>query len=209
MARTCPLAATTGQSSSRSHLCARLGADATAAKPNPWPTRPERGRDLGHLLHPWPPSGGGRGTGHISYISAGGQKHVSAPIVGKPALEVLITIQAARWSGAWTRHPRTSDDSGGPSRGKDGPLALRAIINNACPAPASSPTHPGHMTKEAEKTSSPEPRRLASSWLRSQPGHWKLWVSEFGNPMAQATPVMDNGGTSLPSTAPAQVPSSQ
>lgn len=48
-----------------------------------------------------------------------------------------------------------------------------------------------------------------SSWLRSQPAHWKLWVSEFGNPMAQATPVTDNGGTSLPSTAPAQVPSSQ
>lgn len=32
----------------------------------------------------------GWGTGHISYISAG-QKHVSAPIVRKPALEVLIT----------------------------------------------------------------------------------------------------------------------
>ena len=149
MARPSPLAATTGQSSSRSRLCAQLGADATAAKPNPWPTCPKRGWDSGHLLHP---SGGGRGTGHISYISAGGQKHVSAPIVRKPALEVLITTQAVRWSGAWTRRPRTSDDSGGPSQGKDGPLALRAIINNACAAPASSPTHPGHVTKEAAET---------------------------------------------------------
>lgn len=74
------------------------------------------------------------------------------PHCRKTGLEVLITIQAARWSEAWTHRPRTPDDSSGPARGKDGPLAQRAIINNACPAPASSPTHPGHVTKQAEET---------------------------------------------------------
>ena len=62
--RPSPLAATPGQSSSRSHLHARMGAGTTAAKPHPWPTCPVRERDSGHLLHPWPPSGVGRGTGH-------------------------------------------------------------------------------------------------------------------------------------------------
>ena len=82
------------------------------------------------------------------------------------------------------------------------------IIKNACPAPASSPIHPGHVKKEAEESS--EPRRLAaSSWLRNQPGCWKLQVQKFGNPMAQAPQVTDDGGTSLPSKAPAQVPSLQ
>lgn len=92
MVRPSPLAATPGQSSSRSRLRARLGAGATAAKPHPWPTRPERERDSGHMLHPWPPQEWGGAQATHSYISAGGQKHVSDPIARNPALEVLITI---------------------------------------------------------------------------------------------------------------------
>lgn len=147
MARPSPLAATTGQSSSRSCLCARLGADATAAKPNPWPTRAKRGRDSGHLLPPQ------EGLGHRphqlhfcrSEACFGPHRRKTGP--GGPNYHLS---SAMVWGLTW--RPRTSDDSGGPSQGKDGPPALRAIINNACEAPASSPTHPGHVTKEAEET---------------------------------------------------------
>lgn len=184
MARQSPLAATPGQSSSRSRLRAQLGAGTTAAKPHPWPTHPERGRDAGHLLHPWTLC---RAAGHRPHsgtlpqeVGSTSETHRWKPCAGGPnyhpssaavwGLDPPSQNTACfRWPVSGKRQPS------GPGCAHRGltclpPTSLRAIIKNARPAPASSPIHPGLVTKEAEESS--EPRRLAaSSWLRSQPGH--------------------------------------
>lgn len=98
-------------------------------QPSPTPGQPtQRGDGTRVTCCTRGPSAGRRGTGHTqAHFHRRSEAHLR-PIAGNRALEVLITIQAARQSGAWTRRPRTPHASGGPSRGNDSRLALAVRI---------------------------------------------------------------------------------